>query len=92
VVGAAVADEVDAAVLGDDAVAQGAGQARATVAADPDRGLTARRHGVVDHHAVDRTPGALVVAVVLLPVTDLDDRDALVSEDAENCPRTWVGP
>src|SRR5690606_3660275 len=39
VVGAAVADEVDAAVLGDDAVAEGAGQARVALAADVDRGL-----------------------------------------------------
>src|SRR5690606_18995304 len=64
VVGAAVADEVHAAVLGDDAVAEGAGQAGVALAADVDRGLRTLGHGVVDHHPVHRPPRALVVPVV----------------------------
>src|SRR5690606_8374091 len=52
VVGAAVADQVHAAVLGDDAVAEGAGQAGVALAADVHGVLRALGDGVVDHHAV----------------------------------------
>jgi NhaP-type Na+/H+ or K+/H+ antiporter len=77
VVGAAVADQVEVAVLGDDAVAERAGQVRAAVAAQGHRLRAALGDRVVDHHAVDGSPRALVVAVVVLPVADLDDLDAL---------------
>ncbi len=76
-VGAAVADEVDGAVLGDDAVAQRSGQGGVSVAADPHCGGGALGHCVVDHHPVHGAPLALVVAVVVFPVAYFDDGQAL---------------
>jgi hypothetical protein len=58
-VGAAVADQMDRAVLGDHAVAQRAGQLLVAVPAELDGVPAAPGHGLVDHHAVDRVPGAL---------------------------------
>lgn len=57
-----------------------AGQVAVTVATDGDRGGGALGDGAVDRHAVDRAPQPLVVAVVVLPVADLDDGDALGAE------------
>jgi hypothetical protein len=91
-VGAAVADQMHGPVLGDHAVAQRAGQVRVAVAHDLDRGRGALGHGVVDHHAVHRTPRALGVAVVVLPVAGLDDVDALGAEQrGERCRAGWCG-
>jgi hypothetical protein len=83
VVGASVADEVDDALLVDDAVAQRSGQGAVSVAADFDTALGALGDGVVGHHTVHGAPGALVVAVVVPPVVDLDDRQALRPEGVE---------
>jgi hypothetical protein len=82
VVGAAVPDEVDAAVLGDDAMRERTRQTGVALAADLHGAGRAGRHGVVDHHAVHGTPRAGVVAVVLAPVADLDDDDTLSLEGA----------
>src|SRR5690606_27376130 len=83
VVGPAVADEVHPAVLGDDAVAQRARQARVALAAQLDSLRTALADRVMDHHAVHRPPGALVVGVVVAPVADLDGRQTLRLESAQ---------
>jgi hypothetical protein len=82
-VGPAVADEVDGAVLGDHAVAQGPRQVGSAVVAQGDGGVGAGGDGVVDHHAVDRPPGALVVAVVGPPAVVLHDGDALVPQGGD---------
>src|SRR5690606_33564466 len=87
VVGAAVADQVHAAVLGDDAVAQRPGQTRVALAADVHCAGTALGHRVVNHHPVHRPPRALRVAVVVAPVADLHDRQALSLQGLEEAAR-----
>src|SRR5690606_34173114 len=83
VVGPAVADEVDPAVLGDHTVAQRAGQTGVALAADLHRSGAALGDGVVDHHTVHRAEGALVVAVVVAPVAHLDDGEALSDQGVQ---------
>src|SRR5690606_36579958 len=83
VVGAAVADEVDAAVLGDHTVAERAGQTAVAALADAHRPGDAPGDGVVDHHAVHRAEGALVVAVVVAPVAYLDDGEPLSDQSVQ---------
>lgn len=77
VVGAAVADQVDRAVLGDAPGGERAGQVRPP-AEDHAHHVGARTgHRVVDDHALDRSPGALPVAVVGAPAGHLVDGAAL---------------
>ncbi|MCC9739863.1 AAA family ATPase [Streptomyces sp. MNU89] len=48
--------------------------------AEPYRGVGPGGHGVVDHHPVDRTPGALVIAVVRAPTAVLPDLQSFVAQ------------
>jgi hypothetical protein len=80
VVGPAVSDEVDRAVLGDHTMAQRTRKALVSVLADADGVARTGRHRVVDHHATDRTPRALVVSVVGSPAGTLDDPHAFCAQ------------
>src|SRR5690606_20307852 len=75
--------EVDAAVLGDHTVAERAGQTAVAALADAHRPGDAPGDGVVDHHAVHRAEGTLVVAVVVAPVAYLDDGEPLSDQSVQ---------